>query len=311
MSMIVRIELGVLEIELPDDASVHALGRDLEQEIKKVQRKAFSEACSQVESALLTERTCPSCGGALTVADADRRSVVTLAGAVSVPVRRLRCKGCQRRSAPLAAFLPKARHTLPVVERALRLATELGYAKSSRLLAHLTGATVSPEQIRRLALSEATRIGVELERETDGLFSCGVCPPGCVKRDAGDTVVVAMNGGLAADRATGERFEARAGVVWSGAADVSKGHRRLLDRQAHAGIEDTVTFARKMSTLAVKAGMTTAGRTVVIGDGAGWIRRTARDWFLMPSTCSTSTISNTASRSCSPATRMPCGAPAS
>jgi hypothetical protein len=279
MSMIVRIELGVVEIELPDDASVHVLDRDLEERIKEVQRAAFSEACSQIEAGLLKERTCPSCGGVLTVSDVDHRSVVMLAGAVSVPVRRLRCKECKARSAPLAAFLPEARHTLPVTERALRLATELGYAKSSDLLARLTGATVSHEQIRRFALSEATRIGVELERETDELFSCGVCPPGCVERDGQDTVVVAMDGGLVADRATGERFEARVGVVWSGVADVSEGRRTLLGRTAHAGIEDTATFARKMSTLAVKAGMTTAGTTIVIGDGAGWIRRTARDWF--------------------------------
>lgn len=279
MSMIVRIELGALELALPDCPSVAQLDTALEECVRELQRTAFATACSMIEADMIADRTCPHCGGVLTIDDVDHRRVSMLAGVASVRVRRLSCASCGARVSPLSSFLPASRHTLPVRERALRLATEIGYAKSSDILGRLTGATVSHEQIRRMALSESERIGVELSHETEELFTHGTCPAHVSARGAADTVVVAMDGGLVADRATGERFEARVGVVWCGTAEISKNRRMLLDRTGHVGIEDTATFARKMSTLAIRAGMLDAGRTIVIGDGAGWIRRTARDWF--------------------------------
>lgn len=279
MSMIVRIELGVLELELPDSPSIAQIDLAVDEGFSRIRRDAFVRACADVEAGLLEDRTCPQCGGTVTIRDVDRRRIVTLAGTVDVAVRRLRCRSCGRTASPLGELLPQHHHTLPVVERALRLATEIGYAKSSDVLKRLTGATVSHEQIRRLALRESDRLGVELSSAADELFSNGVCPDVVKERRADDTVVVAMDGGLVADRATGESFEARVGVVWSGRADISKGRRMLLHRRGHVGIEDTTTFARKMSVLAIQAGMLTAGTTIVIGDGAGWIRRTARDWF--------------------------------
>jgi len=279
MTMIVRIELGVLELELPDRPTAAMTDLALAKEMARLARTAFVSACGQIESDLLAERTCPSCGGRLVVRDVDYRRVVMLSGPVSVPVRRLACVECDARLSPLAARLPRSRHTLPVIQRALLLATEVGYAKSSHLLAHLTGIPVSPEQIRRLAIAESAHVDSGLEHETAMLFSHGICPDGCIERTDSDTVVVAMDGGLVADRATGASFEARVGVVWCGVATVSKDRRVLLARRGHAGLETTTQFARHMSTLAIKAGMLTAGRTVVIGDGAGWIRRTARDWF--------------------------------
>lgn len=279
MSMIVRIELGVLEIELPEEVTCAQLDAEIEERTRKIQRHAFTEACSQLEAKKVADRKCPGCTGLMTIRDVDHRAVMMLAGVASVPVRRLRCPACGYRKAPLQDFLPTSRHTLPVVERALRLATEVGYVRSADILRRLMGATISHEQIRRMALLEAKRLGRDLEQQAEELFEWGVCPPDVTERKSDDTVVVAMDGGLVADRGTKKSFEARVGVVFCGTADVSKDRRVLRNRTAHVGIEDTQTFARKMSVLAIQAGMLTAGRTIVIGDGAGWIRRTARDWF--------------------------------
>lgn len=279
MSMIVRIELDALEIELSDVPTAAELDLAIEGAATRIAREAFTAACAQLESGLTGSRACPACGGRLKVRDTDRRRIVTLAGAVSVPVRRFVCTRCGQRTSPLAGLLPATRHTLPAVERALLLATEVGYAKSSHLMRRLAGIPVSHEQIRRLAIAESARVEDSLSQDTEALFSHGTCPDGCAERGADDTVVIAMDGGLVADRGTGTNFEARVGVVWCGTATVSKDRRMLLGRRAHAGFEGTTEFARHMSTLAIKAGMLTAGRTVVIGDGAGWIRRTARDWF--------------------------------
>jgi hypothetical protein len=279
MSMIVRIELGVLEVELSDRPTAAEIDLALERPLAVKAREAFVAACAQAERELSVDRCCPVCRGRLRVRDTDRRRLVSLAGAVEVPVRRFECEACGERLSPMAELLPRTRHTLPVIERALLLATEVGYAKSSHLLRRLAGIPVSHEQIRRLAIAESARVDDSLERETAALFSQGICPSGCVERTADDTVVIAMDGGLVADRASGTNFEARVGVVWCGTASVSKGRRTLLGRRAHAGLEGTTEFAQHMSTLAIRAGMLSAGRTVVIGDGAGWIRRTARDWF--------------------------------
>jgi hypothetical protein len=279
MSMIVRIELGVLELELPAAPTTAQIDLAVEEATRRVHRDAFVAAVRRLEMDLLRDRTCPGCGGLTTIHDVDHRPIVTLAGKAGVAVRRLRCPDCGRTVSPLADLLPQGRHTLPVVERALRLATEIGYAKSSDVLKRLTGATISHEQIRRLALGESELLGRGLSQAADELFSNGACPDPVKERGRADTVVVAMDGGLVADRSTGESFEARVGVVWCGVAEVSKARRMLLDRRGHVGIEDTQTFARKMSVLAIQAGMLSAGTTIVIGDGAGWIRRTARDWF--------------------------------
>lgn len=97
-------------------------------------------------------------------------------------------------------------------QRALRLATEVGYAKASGLLSHLSGANVSAEQIGRLAMAESEQVDDSLERETEELFERGVCPSDCAKRTEDDTVVVAMDGGLVPDRESKASFEARVGV---------------------------------------------------------------------------------------------------
>lgn len=279
MSMIVRLELGSVELVFDDVPTSAQLDLALERESRRARREAFTRAVGELERTLLEDRRCPVCAGSLVVHDVDHRRVEMLAGTASVPLRRLRCRHCGHRSAPLADMLPRGKHTLPVSERALRLATEVGYAKSADLLRHLLGVRMSPEQIRRVAIAESERVDDSLERETAELFEHGVAPSGCAERDEDDTVVIAMDGGLVADRASGAHFEARVGVVWCGTARVSKDRRVLLDRRAHAGIEQTTEFAQHMSTLAIKGGMLRAGRTVLIGDGASWIRRTARDWF--------------------------------
>ncbi len=60
-----------------------------------------------------------------------------------------------------------------------------------------------------------------------------------------------MGGGFVPDRSTKGDFEAKTGVV----------------------------FGERMSVIAMEQGMLSAGRTIVIGHGAGWIRRIARDVF--------------------------------
>jgi hypothetical protein len=276
--MIVRIDLGVLELDLSDlsasqaDARLHGLVRERE-------RGAFAEMCAQVESFRMSERSC-GCGGELKVKDRRRRTVSTLGGEVEVHVRRLRCPDCGAQHRPLDAFLsPGRRHTLPVIEAGLYLATDISYAKSSTTLEKLTGARISHGQLQRLAEAEGLRIDSELHAAADDLYGLGLDPGEVVTRTQDDTLVIAIDGGAVPDRATGDDFEAKVAVLYGVRAEVSKGRCTLVDRVGYAGLEDSVTFAKRVSTLALRHGMRSAGRVLAIGDGAGWIRRMVRDFL--------------------------------
>lgn len=178
-----------------------------------------------------------------------------------------------------SSALPKGRHSLAVVERGLYLATMIGYQKSSETLSHLTAAEISHGTLQRLAKAEAPLIDAAITETTRELYTNGVEPSQAVTRTHADTVVVAVDGGFVPDRATKRDFEAKCGVVYGVKAEVSKNRVALVDRVAYAGIEDARTFGERMSVVAMEQGMLSAGRTIVIGDGAGWIRRMARDLF--------------------------------
>lgn len=276
--MIVRIDLGVLEFDVSDlsasqtDARLHELVRERE-------RTAFAEMCAQVEAAGLSARSC-ECGGDLKVKDRRRRTVSTLGGEVEVVVRRLRCPDCGAQVRPLDAFLaPGRRHTLPVIEAGLYLATDISYAKSAGALHKLTGACISHGQLQRLAEAEGQRIDAELHRAADDLYGLGLDPGEIVTRTRDDTLVIAIDGGAVPDRATGDGFEAKVAVLYGVRAEISHGRHALVDRVGYAGLEDSVTFAKRVSTLAMLHGMRSAGRVLAIGDGAGWIRRMIRDFL--------------------------------
>lgn len=276
--MIVRIDLGVVEIDLADlsasqaDARLHGLVRERE-------RLAFAEMCAQVEAAGLSDRSC-ACGGELRIKDRRRRTISASGGEVEVTVRRLRCPECGVQVRPLDAFLaPGRRHTLPVIEAGLYLATDVSYAKSSVTLEKLTGAKISHGQLQRLAEAEGLRIDTALHALADDLYGLGLDPGEAVRRTRDDTLVIAIDGGAVPDRATGDDFEAKVAVIYGVRAEVSKGRHALVDRVGYAGIEDSVTFAKRVSTLAMLHGMRSAGRVLAIGDGAGWIRRMIRDFL--------------------------------
>jgi len=254
------------------------LDRGLEDAVRGAHKTAAAHAYAQLEVDLKGGSDCPECGGALRVLKTSRRKVGLLCGPVIVPVRTFGC-ACGFSTRPLAQALPKGRHSLAVVERGLYLATMIGYQRSSETLSHLTAAEISHGTLQRLAKAEAVRIDARIAKTTCELYGDGVAPEELVARRRSDTLVVAVDGGFVPDRSTGYDFEAKCGVVYGSKAEVSKGRVELVDRVAYAGIEDARTFGERMSVVALEQGMLSAGRTIVIGDGAGWIRRMARDLF--------------------------------
>jgi len=275
--MIVRVDLGVVEFDL-EAPTTALLDRGLEGAVRKAHKRAAVRAYAELETELLGSIRCPCCGAERTITKTSKRKVGLLCGPVRVPVRTWSCS-CGNTVRPLATAMPAGRHSLAVVERGLYLTTMIGYQRSSEALSHLSAAEISHGTLQRLAKAEAPRIDEGIGKTTEDLYTDGVAPAELVARTRADTLVIAMDGGYVPDRSTRHDFEAKCGVVYGCKARVSKNRVELCDRVAYAGIEGAETFGRRMSVIAMEHGMLSAGRTIVIGDGAGWIRRIARDVF--------------------------------
>jgi hypothetical protein len=276
--MIVRIDLGTLEIDL-SGLTVSQADVALHEAMRERERAAFSQVCAHVETDLLARRACP-CGAELRIKDVRTRTVSTLGGETDVRIRRLRCPVCGHQTRPLDAFPPPGRrHTLAVVEAGLFLATELSYAKASSTLERLVGAKISHGQLQRLATAEGELVDGDLHAAAADLYGLGLDPGEVVTRTRQDTLVIAIDGGMIPDRSTKDDFEAKVAVLYGLRAEVSRGRVALVDRVGYAGLEDSVAFAKNVSTLAIRHGMLSSGRVLAIGDGAGWIRRMVRDFL--------------------------------
>jgi hypothetical protein len=271
------VDLGVVEFDL-DAPTTALLDRGLEDAVREAHREAAVKAYAELETMMLGSPQCPDCGADLRIVKTSKRKIGLLCGPVRIPVRTWGC-ACGRTMRPLEPVMPDGRHSLAVVERGLYLTTMIGYQRSSEAISHLTAAEISHGTLQRLAKAEAPRIDAAIVETTEDLYVNGVAPTELVARTRADTLVIAVDGGFVPDRSTGHDFEAKCGVVYGGKATVSKGRVELSDRVAYAGIEDAQTFGRRMSVIAMEQGMLSAGRVIVIGDGAGWIRRMARDVF--------------------------------
>ncbi len=211
--MIVRIDLGVLEIDL-SGTTVDQIDAELNVAMREHQRFAFETVCERNEAVGLAERAC-ECGGEMTVKDSRVRTVSTLGGEASVRIRRLRCTLCGAQRRPLDPFLPPGRrHTLAVVEAGLHLATDMSYVKSSATLSKLAGAQISHGQLQRPAKAEGALVDAELHAATEDLYGLGLDPGELVSRTRDDMLVIAIDGGMIPDRATGGHMEAKVAVLY-------------------------------------------------------------------------------------------------
>lgn len=276
--MIVEIELGVLKFEL-DELSVNEFEAKLDQAMREKQKEAFCTYLKKHDVLDNVSRTCPKCSREMISLGLRRRKLGTLAGTVTINRRRLQCPFCKATSYPLDTVIGKnTKHTLPVIERALYLSTDLSYKKASDTLLKLTGAEMSHGKIQSLAKKEGVLVGDGLDKMASDLFGLGLDPGEIVHRSKDDTMVVAIDGGNIPDR-TSTSFEAKVGVIYGLRAQVSKNRIALVDRVGYASLENAYQFGQKLFCLARRHGIMSAGHVFAIGDGATWIRRLIKDFF--------------------------------
>lgn len=226
-------------------------------------------------------RVCPECAGRLVSKGlGDPISLVCLAGRFTARIHRLRCSECGGDVYPIDAELDRSTRVLPsAAEHLVRFAVQAGsYERGSSEAEFHLGVSVPSSTLHRLVAHEAKCVRDELADETAEMLACGVCPQEHVTLTGSDTLFLAVDGGHVAGRDKGS-FEVKAAVAWTGVAAVSKGRHRLTGREGYASVEGVRSFFPKVAALAIRSGMLTAGRVVVLADGADWIRNGVRDWL--------------------------------
>lgn len=277
--MIVEIDLGVLTLEL-ESCSLDELDAKVEVAMREKHKEAIVSWLKEHDALDDTTTTCPRCKEKMTSRGYVEKKLGTLSGEVLFKRRRLRCTSCSLERYPLDEVIgDRTKHTLPVIERALFLATELSYKKASEALKKLTGAKISHGQIQALAKKEGALVNSDLERMASDLFGMGLDPGEIVERTKDDTVVIAIDGGTIPDRATKSEFEAKVGVIYGIKAEVSKNRIALVDRVGYASLEPSFEFGKKLFCLARQHGVLSAGRVLAIADGAAWIKTLIDDFF--------------------------------
>jgi hypothetical protein len=133
----------------------------------------FTEVCGPFgfpvadDSQVVAPWACPGCasvrGFRRRGAQARRRKLTSLVGAVSLRSAMVECRSCGRRFSPLGQLLglaPRQRRSLEVSKATAALAVEVAYAKAARLMAEVGGIEVSARTIRRdLIASAPDRLG--------------------------------------------------------------------------------------------------------------------------------------------------------
>jgi hypothetical protein len=273
----------------PVGADIGSLERAISGALAEVARQLWAEVIVALERSLVVPRGHVGCGGIVCANGRAPRRIVTLAGEVALSRRRYRCGACDAEVVPLDEALglePRTQHSLGVRERALWLVTELSYAKSARTLDELRGLPVGHGQLHRWVAEEGARIEAETAARTEALL--GAHPDrASTGRMAGD-VWVQADGTMVHGR-SGHEFEVKLGLVFTGAEQVGKDRRRLLDRHLVGATGPWTVFAERFTAACAALGVYEAERILFVSDGAAairWIRERAfpdavelLDWY--------------------------------
>ena len=180
------------------------------------------------------------------------RTVLVKSGKVRLAAWQVECRRCARRFVPVLELLGLPafkRRSVGVAEMAAALATEVAYAKASRLLAELAGIEISARTVRRDTLSLAPeRLGSELS-EVPVLLLDGTGVRAGDPKEHKNGVELHLAIGLLTRRREGGRIvvEARLlgatlGESWSAMAELLKSvHPGLVIVDGEEAITDLAT----------------------------------------------------------------------
>jgi hypothetical protein len=227
---------------------------------------------------------CRECGQPRRSRGWERRRIVGLFGVMEVKRQRADCPRCGISCYPADDALgleAQERYTLGVAEASLWLATDSSYAKSAASMGQLLDVPISAHQVHRLAQREGELVQAAWEDLRRRVFDEGDLRA-LAELEASapvkDLVIVQADGTFISDRGSG-KMEAKAGIVYSRKARVSRGRMLITDKRTYAGVEEGAAFGEKLVLLAAQQGAFKAKRLWFVSDGALDLRRLGRRHF--------------------------------
>jgi hypothetical protein len=288
-----------LKIEISASAGIVQMEQEIQEAGHQAMREALKKAVRQWEE---QQMSCPRCGSQhLRLEGTVRRVIATLFGRVDVQRRRFRCQDCLYRWCPakeLLAELAGATVSPPLQEAAALVGASWPYRVAQKLLKRLSGAQISPEEVRLLTNRqgkqraarqqvEAEQQAVEQTAETSGA------------RGAEQPMLAGMDGGWVCSREQRGGMEGKVAVVCSQVQDLPmpvhsstfswserggprrppKRRHRLLKRRYVATFGPSKHLGKLAAAAAKRVRQDPSQSSVVIADGADWIKTEQKQHF--------------------------------
>jgi hypothetical protein len=140
-----------LKMEIAATASLTQMEQHIQEAGQQAMREALKKTVRDWED---LHGACPFCGHQqYQLEGTTRRKIATTFGQVQVHRRRFRCLACQRRwcpATPLFATLRGATISQPLQDAAIQIGCSLPYRAACQQLRKLSGAQISPEEMRLL-----------------------------------------------------------------------------------------------------------------------------------------------------------------
>src|SRR2546426_2447620 len=181
-----------VQVSLKMEIAATATLTQMEQQIQEAGQQAMREALKQTIRQWEEQNpSCPHCGHQQhRLEGTTRRMISTVFGRVQVPRRRFRCQSCQRRWCPantLFAALKGGTISQPLQDAAIQAGCSWPYRVACQQLRKLSGAQISPAEMRLLANAYGNQRAERQQQEAERL--CGTAataePPLLVGIDGG------------------------------------------------------------------------------------------------------------------------------
>jgi len=295
-----------LMVEMDASADLASMEEQIQEAGHRSMRQALKQAVRQWEQ---QHGSCPHCGSQqVRLEGTVARTVQALFGAVRLPRQGLRCQHGLRRFCPakqLLAPLRQGRVSPALTEAACVAGSSWPYRQAAQVLARLSGAQISAEEIRLLT----NRCGREVARAQEQAHPDAVSPatpavaPARQEASPEERTIIGMDGGWVPSREQRGGMEGKVAVIARGkqvlrepsqpSADMTWVQvEKYLRRHRHPSVKRAryrshryvATFASsavlgEQAALAVQQVGEASSEQVVIADGAPWIKTQTQRHF--------------------------------
>lgn len=284
-----------LTIELEASASLSQMEQQIQEAGQQAMREAMKQAVRQWED---VHRACPQCGQEPSRLEGTvRRVIATVFGRLQVQRRRFRCQSCGKRWCPANALFVELRGgtvSQPLQEAAIQAGCSWPYRVACRLLKRLSGAHISPEEMRLLTNAHGKQRAQQQQEEAERLCAVPAEQAEAVeKARSAEPMLVGVDGGWVCSREQRGGMEGKVAVVsshmqklpmptysttfsWSqrgGPRKPPRQRHRLTPRRYVATFAPSEQLGLLAKAAAKSLGEEPSRPSVVIADGANWIKK--------------------------------------